>query len=1128
MAADWYDSQYMYRQKYTIDNSSGMSAINDYQIRVDEGMTANYPFNDASGTNAYDISGEDQVAKLYPATSGGTGPVWTTGKFDGGLSFDGSEDYLTLGKQVMYALTNFSISVWVKTNQSAAGTNRDQDPAILGLRQTGSDYNEFALTNYNGNLAWYDEFGAEANTYNSNTSISDDDWHHVVVNRSGTTLSFYLDGELLGNDTTGSDIVGRSDLAWTTDSYVLEAGRANITGGLYFAGQMDELRIYGRTLSDNEVGTLFASNTASRLGSLYSHAQGDGDDVRFTATDGTTLLDYWVEKYLPESQNAVFWVKAPLVQANSVIDIYMYYGNADATSASNGDNTFVFFDDFSGASIDTSKWSIEGAGHTVSGGIYSSPDAWSDPRNNITSVDTFSNNIQIDIRWKNNTQYANNGQVLKYGTGNTFYGLNLHEGEMYALSLTDPNILAGRAAGYEPNRYGTATLIVKNGGGALACGAYYRRCISDNQRNYNDKNIMIMGWNTTLYVDWIHARNYVAGAPSVALISGSEELGDLAPPVFSEVFNAYDAPVKTNTLSSGQWHKYAQPYFEWTDASDDKSGVKGYYVYFGNNPEADPTIDGAFQSETNYLSSISLSPGESYYLRIVAEDNMNNQTEPITKFEYLFDNVAPDPPEYINISPIGCSTANTFNFDWPLVIDADSQLQGYQYRKGSMGEILDVGTENLAVTAYQEGDNILYVRSQDNAGNLSSWQTAIYCSTATVHVVDGPTVISGPSSITVGWVSSKMTTGYVKVYEGNTYISEQGLTTYSLSHSVKVIGLEPEKEYRYQITWTDQSGNLGETEWFSTHTDSAPQINNLEADILSPTQVNVSWDSTIEAVFSIEYGFTDYDSKINLNNPLIASSNKISDLSPGKEYRLRINAVSSDGTRFYSGTTFQMPPLPEISDVGYESINDRSDSTIELSWRSNVPTTSSVFYGLSGQNKTEISKSDMSLEHTLLIESLVENSIYDYYVTGMDGYGNIAKSNNLTFETDFDTRPPVISQITIETSNVGLDKQDKAQIAVSWRTDEPTTSQVEYGEGIAGSEYTNKTTEDKALTTNHLVIIPDLTPGKPYHIRVISTDKGNNTTLSKDHTVIPGDVPRSALQIILNTFTRLFGWLGLN
>jgi hypothetical protein len=122
--------------------------------------------------------------------------------------------------------------------------------------------------------------------------------------------------------------------------------------------------------------------------------------------------------------------------------------------------------------------------------------------------------------------------------------------------------------------------------------------------------------------------------------------------------------------------------------------------------------------------------------------------------------------------------------------------------------------------------------------------------------------------------------------------------------------------------------------------------------------------------------------------------------------------------------------------------------------------------------------------------------------------------------------PPQISQITIETSNVGLDKQDKAQIAVSWRTDEPTTSQVEYGEGISGTKYTNKTNEDKALITSHLVIIPDLTPGKPYHIRVISTDKGNNTTKSQDHTVISGDVPRSALQIILNTFTRLFGWLG--
>jgi len=47
----------------------------------------------------------------------------------------------------------------------------------------------------------------------------------------------------------------------------------------------------------------------------------------------------------------------------------MYYGNPSASSISNGNNTFLFFDDFSGSSIDTSKWIHDTSATAVSGGI---------------------------------------------------------------------------------------------------------------------------------------------------------------------------------------------------------------------------------------------------------------------------------------------------------------------------------------------------------------------------------------------------------------------------------------------------------------------------------------------------------------------------------------------------------------------------------------------------------------------------------------------------------------------------------------------------------------------------------------------------------------------------------------
>ncbi|MCW7079444.1 MAG: DUF2341 domain-containing protein, partial [Canidatus Methanoxibalbensis ujae] len=78
----------------------------------------------------------------------------------------------------------------------------------------------------------------------------------------------------------------------------------------------------------------------------FAHAQSNGEDIRFTNEEGN-LLDYWIEEWDAVNETAKVWVKVPSIPANSSVVIYMYYGNPYASSASNGDATFEFFDDFS-------------------------------------------------------------------------------------------------------------------------------------------------------------------------------------------------------------------------------------------------------------------------------------------------------------------------------------------------------------------------------------------------------------------------------------------------------------------------------------------------------------------------------------------------------------------------------------------------------------------------------------------------------------------------------------------------------------------------------------------------------------------------------------------------------------
>ena len=91
---------------------------------------------------------------------------------------------------------------------------------------------------------------------------------------------------------------------------------------------------------------------------LNSHSLTDFGDVRFTAADGLTTLPYWMESKV-DGDYAIFWVKIPRIpESPGKATIYIYYGNSSASDASNGDSTFEFFDDFTGDSLNTSKWNV--------------------------------------------------------------------------------------------------------------------------------------------------------------------------------------------------------------------------------------------------------------------------------------------------------------------------------------------------------------------------------------------------------------------------------------------------------------------------------------------------------------------------------------------------------------------------------------------------------------------------------------------------------------------------------------------------------------------------------------------------------------------------------------------------
>ena len=124
-----------------------------------------------------------------------------------------------------------------------------------------------------------------------------------------------------------------------------------------------DLKVY--VLGDSALGTNDTISTQSRSNSDFS-------DLRFTESDGTTLLDYWISEY-QEGSYANVWIEISDDLDNDVT-IYMYYGNSVGVYAGSGDDTFIFFDDFENNNLN--KWSTTGAmwstqSTTVKHGTYS-------------------------------------------------------------------------------------------------------------------------------------------------------------------------------------------------------------------------------------------------------------------------------------------------------------------------------------------------------------------------------------------------------------------------------------------------------------------------------------------------------------------------------------------------------------------------------------------------------------------------------------------------------------------------------------------------------------------------------------------------------------------------------------
>ncbi|MCX6759225.1 MAG: DUF2341 domain-containing protein [Candidatus Nealsonbacteria bacterium] len=160
------------------------------------------------------------------------------------------------------------------------------------------------------------------------------------------------------------------------------------------------------TLTDYQVKITIATTTGGNV-TCNGHCKNNFDDIKFTADDGDTSLSFWRESYAT-SATSTFWVKIPSLTGSATTSIYMYYGNSNATTSSNGSSTFDFFDDFSG---NLSKWTIDASNTDAVYIATSSGNPYPSLRHNPDS--TQSKNAYFDTRLITTNYQILNG-IIEY------------------------------------------------------------------------------------------------------------------------------------------------------------------------------------------------------------------------------------------------------------------------------------------------------------------------------------------------------------------------------------------------------------------------------------------------------------------------------------------------------------------------------------------------------------------------------------------------------------------------------------------------------------------------------------------------------------------------------------------
>ena len=221
--------------------STGIVSFGPPQTVSSAGLVGYWTFDEGAGSTAADSSGNGNNGTLTNMDPAGD---WVSGKIGSALEFDSGNDHVNIpGSAILDVTGDLTVTLWVKPAVDSSSFHASWNFFIYQRNPL-----KYEIGYYNTEGPRFKPYNAAGTNFDfsPNLSLSANTWYHMAMVRQGAFLGIYMNGIL---QDSRSDFTG--DLRSSTEVRI--GGNGGSSG---FEGTIDDVRIYSRRLTDQEIGLL--------------------------------------------------------------------------------------------------------------------------------------------------------------------------------------------------------------------------------------------------------------------------------------------------------------------------------------------------------------------------------------------------------------------------------------------------------------------------------------------------------------------------------------------------------------------------------------------------------------------------------------------------------------------------------------------------------------------------------------------------------------------------------------------------------------------------------------------------------------------------------------------------------